>query len=103
MRLINADDIPYEEHYVPYGDEMWQYQKELCVIKPIIDAMPTEDPVKHGRWLYDSGEDRYFCSACDEHALQICLGVIYGAAHTDDCLSDYCPWCGAKMDGGKDV
>ena len=45
-RLIDANAIPYEEHYVPDGDAQWEYKKELCVLKPVIDAMPTEDAVE---------------------------------------------------------
>ena len=45
-RLIDADAIPYEEHYVPDGDTQWEYKKELCVLKPAIDKMPTVDAVE---------------------------------------------------------
>lgn len=51
-RLIDANTIPWEEHYVPDGDTQWEYKKELCVLKPVIDAMPTVDAVEvvHGHW-----------------------------------------------------
>ena len=45
-RLIDANAIPWEEHYVPDGDTQWEYKKELCVLKPTIDAMPTGDAVE---------------------------------------------------------
>ena len=45
-RLIDANAIPYEEHYVPDGDTQWEYKKELCALKPVIDAMPTVDAVE---------------------------------------------------------
>jgi hypothetical protein len=45
-RLIDANTIPYEEHYVPDGDTQWQYKKELCVLKPTIDALPAVDAVE---------------------------------------------------------
>ena len=59
---------------------------------PTIDA----EPVRHGRWLYNSyptvwyghGEPpEWVCSECEERAYN---------------THDYCPNCGAKMDGGKD-
>ena len=56
------------------------------------------DAVKHGRWLYDSGSGKYFCSACDEDALSFKKDVLYGCDLYDVCLTDYCPHCGAKMD-----
>ena len=45
-RLIDANTIPWEEHYVPDGNTQWGYKKELCVLKPVIDAMPTVDAVE---------------------------------------------------------
>lgn len=45
-RLIDANAIPYEEHYVPDGDVQWEYKKEFCVLKPTIDAMHTVDAVE---------------------------------------------------------
>ena len=54
--------------------------------------------VAHGRWLYDSGSGRYFCSACDEYALSFKKDTLYGGDLYEVCLTDYCPHCGAKMD-----
>ena len=61
---------------------------------PIVDAVP----VVHGRWLYDSGSGKYFCSACDEDALSFKKDTLYGGDLYEVCLTDYCPNCGAKMD-----
>ena len=65
-------------------------------IEEFIDNAPTIDaePVRHGRWLYNSyptvwyghGEPpEWVCSECEERAYN---------------TYDYCPNCGAKMDGG---
>ena len=48
MKLVNADTIPYEEHYVPDGDTQWEYKKALCVLKDTIDQMPEVDAVSRG-------------------------------------------------------
>lgn len=52
-------------------------------------VLPSADvaPVRHGRWLDIDGEV-YECSAC--HGLRSSLKY------------DYCPDCGARMDGGVD-
>ena len=74
-----------------------------------INAIPTADvaPVVHGRWIpvYESeitgwdpavaGRDPiggYICSACKEESIYDC--------NDEFVLSNYCPHCGAKMDGG---
>ena len=49
-----------------------------------------EVPVKHGRWI---NENFYtHCSACGKMAIYDKYG--------QEVESDYCPHCGAKMDGG---
>ena len=60
-----------------------------------IEIIPSDDvaPVRHGRWEWDT-EDIYRCSNCAEksHVKEV-MGVPEW---------DYCPNCGAKMDGGAD-
>lgn len=65
-----------------------------------IDQMPAADvqPVKHGHWDYSEKENGecawYFCSECDSPAEQL----------YDDSplLSEFCPNCGARMDGDRE-
>ena len=61
-----------------------------------IDNAPTEDvaPVKHGHW-YNSSYlgDEITCSKCS---------ATYNIFETDRAENfDFCPNCGAKMDGGE--
>ena len=58
----------------------------------VLDEMPAADvaPVRHGRWI---NENFYtHCSACGKMAIYDKYG--------QEVESDYCPNCGAKMDGG---
>ena len=60
----------------------------------IIDAfdyLPTADvaPVRHGGWINENFYTR--CSACGNMAIYDKYG--------QEVESDYCPRCGAKMDG----
>ena len=61
-----------------------------------IARFPTADvvEVRHGEWYrHDKkkhGDTCYYCSVCEKMALADCM--IWE-------LSDYCPHCGAKMDG----
>lgn len=57
-----------------------------------VSAIPAADvaPVVHGRWVpfhSEAAGDIQYCSACE-------IGF--------DAKTDYCPNCGAKMDGGAD-
>ena len=67
---------------------------QLIKIFEIINTQPTADvdEVKHGEWLWNKGrgwgEAFYFCSLC--------------AGDGDSGEDNYCPNCGAKMDGRSD-
>jgi hypothetical protein len=103
VRLIDANEL-LEKHtcdvYGAYDDS--------CMLKavfvPYIKGAPTVDAVEvvHGRWIHDQVEgcnpfvdslpiwvDVMQCSVCNEY--------IEGSHG-----SNYCPNCGAKMDGGNE-
>lgn len=81
MRLIDADELlkTLIEINAPYRED---------INRAIIYA-PTIAPVRHGEWI--ATDDPWF-SACS-----VCGYLDY------ECVkSNYCPECGAKMDGGTD-
>ena len=95
MRLIDADtlleiirrDWSLFQGATYIGDQA--RRDELTnVIAEIINA-PTIDPVRHGEWI--ATEDPWFraCSVC-------------GYLEYECVENNYCPECGAKMDGGKE-
>lgn len=75
-----------------------------CVILGVVEtirAMKAADvaPVVHARWIsweeagnFVPSPDRHECSVCHDAAQVLVNGF--------ELLSDYCPNCGAKMDGG---
>lgn len=70
------------------------FQSEWEEIEEAIDAAPTADvvPVVHGWW--NATET---CSLCGEKSTE---GL--DATTWNYWLPNYCPHCGAKMDGGVD-
>lgn len=98
MRLIDADRMRNDDSMCegvlcdecPFADRL----RSKCSFVDFMDRQPTVDPVKHGRWIagYDSGNkywpDRWVCSEC-------------GAAF-DTADYNYCPDCGARMDGDEE-
>ena len=87
MRLIDADAIKYTARFTDYADG--RMTSDAVITKCEIDSMPTIDPVRHGRWdLIDAREPmRYGCSVCHRMVWH---------------YENYCPNCGAKMDGEND-
>lgn len=102
MRLIDADAL--EKQYATKIGE-WRGNGILpsmeCLMwiaaKDMLDSAPTIDatPVVHGRWQkgdkHISYSIEYYCSVCGDRAP---LGYMRQNAKTN-----YCPNCGAKMDG----
>ena len=78
------------------GFNVGQIEEALRAV-PAVDAEKISDadvaPVRHGRWILErepNGKPYCFhCSVCDDDFHYICITVAY----------DYCPNCGAKMDG----
>ena len=103
MRLIDADelmekfnDIEFNAKHELFGESRDLALEGLKHIKKALKGMPTIDPIKHGEWItvspnYSEPDDWYCeCSLCR-------------CAETDTTqfLPNYCPKCGAKMDGGS--
>ena len=60
----------------------------------VLNHFPTVDavPVVHASWI--DYKDDHQCSACKEH-------TIFDAYAWKAIQFEFCPWCGAKMDGGE--
>lgn len=65
-------------------------------IRDLINAIPAADvaPVVHGTWELRHGS--WYCSNCGR-GYKIKFGVAPACKH------NYCPNCGARMDGGSDA
>ena len=96
MRLIDADalketmsDLDCESNNADFQSGMEFIMRDF--MPKVIDAQPTIDaqPVQHGRWIDWSmwGDSKYECSECDCETKH---------------RTNFCPNCGARMDGGAD-
>lgn len=70
-------------------------------VRALAEADKDGRVVVHGRWIsweeagnFVPSPDRHECSVCHDAAQVLVNGF--------ELLSDYCPNCGAKMDGGAD-
>ena len=96
-RLIDANELlRIYKKWIPQlalpEDEGDKRGVETCIA--VLEDQPTVDAVEvvNGQWI-ESG-DRYICSVCTERSLLHFGGIGH-------CLSNYCPNCGAKMDGER--
>lgn len=69
------------------------------IFPQIIDDEPTieAEPVKHGKWERHTNfaGNYYTCTVCKNVAREMpeCMG---------EPIYEFCPYCGARMDGGAD-
>ena len=72
-------------------DGLLNFQEELGKVYDEILSIPSADvaPVRHERWVVIDAEEprRYGCSECKRLSWN---------------MDNYCPNCGARMDGGID-
>ena len=87
----------------PYGhmDESIPYETMVSDLR----GMPAADvaPVRHGRWisLTECANEGVYCSICKKKVWK--SDYAWCSKRSRNKLrSNYCPNCGAKMDGGAD-
>ena len=81
-----------EKYGLTDGSVLGRHSGIADCIASEIATLPIADvvPVVHGKWMpfhSEAAGDIQYCSACE-------IGF--------DAKTDYCPHCGAKMDGGAD-
>lgn len=85
MRLIDADALMQNAEYKGKHDILTAHD---VVAAPTVDAVP----VVYGRWILRDDDVR--CKVCNTKCLRDDIGI--------NILSNYCPYCGARMDGRRE-
>ena len=93
MRLIDADALEkkLQEQRELYAEMDMKGAEHLLVhdfLRYVWEA-PTIDPVRHGEWKETDDPMFRACSVC-------------GYLEWKGLWNNYCPNCGAKMDGGEE-
>lgn len=94
-KYIDADKL--DKKFNEILDNPKEYDKPIHDMLREFYFAPTEDvkPVRHGHWEQEQPQYRlYKCSACSK----VCFAEAWG---DETVLYDYCPNCGARMDGEK--
>lgn len=97
MRLIDADKLKSE-----LFDADWMMDNDEHMVEKIIERQPTVDaePVRHGRWKIDTvWTFNSFEPEIVEEKCSLCGR--YVQRYRTQSPNNYCPNCGAKMDGGS--
>ena len=95
-RYIDADAFEanmqneWERNEISNGE--WIHFREMINAEPTIEAVP----VRRGRWIHDGfdfphGNDWIHCSECGKRGINVPAD-----------LTNYCPNCGAHMEGEQD-
>lgn len=115
MRLIDADCLISTTKSatalcaaITGNEAKKEFMKETCnFICELVGSEPTIPAVlvRHGKWNYKNYEDFGYvpcCSVCGEPDALSRDDYAYRGGKIRDNHSDYCPNCGAKMDGGTE-
>ena len=90
MPLIDADSL-----WKTFENAGWWDNADRDVAQDLLNQAPSVDaePIRHGRWVksgYACGESEWTCTVCSNKEWRVSSGRL-----------KWCPFCGAKMDGGK--
>ena len=98
-KYIDADAL----EVVGFTDRQGSFSDGVQWLLEYIDKLPPADvqPVRHGRWIIKdnpgTGWYRITCSECGEDVTSTVL--VIGFFPNAKVIWDYCPECGARMDG----
>ena len=88
----------YEQEYPTASGDFDEYASHD--VPNVLRNMPFTyvQPVKHGKWIAENQDKRgyadcFTCSNCNNYTYTYTLMKV--------CEYDYCPNCGARMDGDK--
>ena len=101
-KLEGANLTMAEKEYIE-REKLNDMLEDFCVNESFYDVLqtiPAADvaPVRHAKWAYGKlhGQSGYYCSECGTGFADINPNAeLIAKSH------DYCPKCGAKMDGGE--
>lgn len=100
---LKQEAIATIEHIAQYmdEDELLHHSRPLAIAYLALTE-DTSVPVVHGQWIsWEKAEN--FIPSPDRHECSVCHDAAQVLVNGFELLSDYCPNCGAKMDGGGDT
>lgn len=106
-RYIDAGDLKRRFRWWAQGhNDLIQYAlpSDIELFDRFVDSAPTADveEVKHGEWIQDTSPHRglrFVCNKCKMALATLRVGVDSVSYTVGDNIANYCPFCGAKMDG----
>lgn len=91
----------WANHFI---NEAGEPSAEWYCVEGMIENAPAVDasPVVHGRWINYPECLGYEGAYCDENIVCSECHSVWNIIDNDADRFDYCPMCGARMDGGSD-
>lgn len=97
MRLIDADALIAEICQDQCERKYCDCDYTCSVVAPVVNAPTVEAvPVVHGKWIVKDSGLWQECSVC---GVAVEVDSMYMCKASEDMNFNYCPHCGAKMEG----
>lgn len=97
MRLIDADEVMRDAEHISTFRANLAGLSDLAIVLCGGHTIEAE-PVKHGKWfeLTECSNEGVYCSVCHKKVYKVDYAW---CVKKNKVRSNYCPNCGAKMDG----
>ncbi len=100
MRLIDADAlikvIQQNDYMLTAKHNSMAPGMFTSGIRQAVDESQTIDPVKHGKWILVGTNEHHYETSVEEKC-SLCGRYVY--RYDTELQDNYCPNCGARMDG----
>lgn len=96
--IASLKDQARDKDILANGDKDSIFTRDAQALREAAEMLEKSEIVRHGRWIEQEGYDGdvcWDCSVCGES-----WSLIDGTPADNG--MDFCPHCGAKMDGGED-
>lgn len=96
-----------EQRFVFWKDDVINNERVVLTcykdLEDVVRSIPAADvaPVAHGNWISWEEADNFIPSA-RRHECSVCHDAAQVLVNGLELLSDYCPNCGARMDGDRE-
>lgn len=95
MNELISRQAAIDAFYIQSDDDGW-WVGTAQDAETLLKGLPSAEPVKHGRWIWNKRLGEWYCSNCDRIMKPYIVEKSEGEYEMAQPF--YCGWCGARID-----